>query len=476
MRPSPASAASAAVLLVTGLCAADGSGLSAQGTDAPPGTYAFVGVHVLPMTGDGVLENQTVVVEGDRITRVGPSGEVDVPRGATRIEGEGRYLMPGLAEMHAHVPPVQSGRPPQEALEDILFLYVANGITTIRGMLGSPYQIDLRGEILSQETLGPAFYAAAPSINGNSAPTPDAAEAMLRDAAARGYDLMKIHPGVSMETWDHMVEVADEVGLTFGGHIPADVGLEHAMETGISTVDHMDGFLEAAVDEATRAEAERTGQPVPVDRLVRGLDENRMRALARRARDLGVYVVPTQYLWANLYGSPDVDARLRQPEMEYVSPQQRDGWRNQAAGTPTLDPETRALFLEGRDRMLRILSEEGAPLLMGTDSPQLFNVPGFALHREIRAMADAGLSNREILVSGTRNVGRYVGEVLGQDGRFGTVAPGQRADLVLLDGNPLDDLGHLRGRVGVMVRGRWLDRAFLDAGLAAIEAKYPDVS
>ena len=184
--------------------------LEAQGVDAPPGSYAFVGVDVLPMTedgmeGDGVRRNQTVVVQGDRITEVGPAGEVEIPANATRIDGEGRFLMPGLAEMHAHVPPVQTGRPDQEALEDILFLYVANGITTIRGMLGPPYQIDLRDELLSQETLGPAFYAAAPSINGNSAPTPEAAEAMLRDAAERGYDLMKIHPGVSRETWDHMV-------------------------------------------------------------------------------------------------------------------------------------------------------------------------------------------------------------------------------------------------------------------------------
>jgi imidazolonepropionase-like amidohydrolase len=425
--------------------------------------------------GNGVMRDQTVVVEGDRIIRVGPADDVEIPEGATRIDGNGRYLMPGLAEMHAHVPPVQMGRPDQEALEDILFLYVANGITTIRGMLGSPYQIDLRDELLSQETLGPAFYAAAPSINGNSAPTPEAAEAMLRDAAERGYDLMKIHPGVSRETWDHMVGVAAEVGLTFGGHVPADVGIEHAIETGISTVDHMDGYLEAALDDATRAAAER-GESVTIDDMVRHLDEGRMRALARQTRDAGVYVVPTQYLWANLYGSPDADAALRQPEMNYVSPQQRQGWRNQAAGGPTLDPLTRDLFLDGRNRMLEILGEEGALLLMGTDSPQLFNVPGFALHREIRAMAEAGLGNDEILISGTRNVGRYVQDELGQDGSFGTVAPGQRADLVLLDANPLEDLAHLTERAGVMVRGRWLDRDFIDAGLEALDAKYPDVS
>jgi imidazolonepropionase-like amidohydrolase len=289
---------------------------------------------------------------------------------------------------------------------------------------------------------------------------------MMRAAAELGYDLMKIHPGVSRETWDRMVDVADEVGLTFGGHVPADVGLVHALETGISTVDHMDGYLEAAAG----------GAPASVDEMVAGLDERRMRRLARMTRDRGAYVVPTQYLWANLYGSPDAEAMLRLPEMNYVSPQQRQGWRNQAAGTPRLDSATREAFLEARDRMLRILGEEDVLLLMGTDSPQLFNVPGFALHRELDAMSAAGLDNRTILVSGTRNVGRYVEEELEQDGSFGTVAPGQRADLVLLEANPLDDLDHLTRRAGVMVRGRWLDREFLDAGLRAIAAKYPSVS
>jgi imidazolonepropionase-like amidohydrolase len=441
--------------------------VQAQGVDAPPGTFVFVNVSVLPMDGGpDVLENQTVLVEGDRITAMGPAGTVRVPQGATVIDGGGRYLMPGLAEMHAHVPPVAQGRPSEGVLEDIMFLYVANGITTIRGMLGSPYQIELRDELLAHEMLGPAFYAAAPSINGNSAPTPEAAEAMMRAAAELGYDLMKIHPGVSRETWDRMVDVADEVGLTFGGHVPADVGLVHALETGISTVDHMDGYLEAAAG----------GAPTSVDEMVAGLDERRMRRLARMTRDRGAYVVPTQYLWANLYGSPDAEAMLRLPEMNYVSPQQRQGWRNQAAGTPRLDSATREAFLEARDRMLRILGEEDVLLLMGTDSPQLFNVPGFALHRELDAMSAAGLDNRTILVSGTRNVGRYVEEELEQDGSFGTVAPGQRADLVLLEANPLDDLDHLTRRAGVMVRGRWLDREFLDAGLRAIAAKYPSVS
>lgn len=430
---------------------------------AVEGTYAFTHVNVIPMDREGVLDDYTVIVVDGVIAGMGPAGSTEVPADATVIDGEGRWLMPGLAEMHAHVPPVALGgppRPPQQALDDILFLYVANGITAIRGMLGSPYQIDLRSEIRDEQHLAPDFWAAAPSINGNSAPTPEAAERMIRNAAAAGYDLMKIHPGVSRETWDHMVAVADEVGLTFGGHVPAAVGIEHALATGISTVDHVDGYLEAA--------AGGVGNPATI---VAQLDEGAMRTLARRTAEAGAFVVPTMYLWENLFSKPNSDAVLAQPEMRYVSAGQRNAWRNQNAGGPDLPTDVVDAFLDARKRMLRYLVDEGALLLMGTDSPQLFNVPGFALHRELAVVRDAGLSNHTILESGTRNVARYVEEVLGQPADFGTVAEGMRADLVLLEANPLDDLAYLTERVGVMVRGRWLSRAEIDAGLAELEAR-----
>ncbi|MEQ9568989.1 MAG: amidohydrolase family protein [Longimicrobiales bacterium] len=427
---------------------------------AVDGTWAFTNVTVIPMDRERVLDDHTVVVVDGVITAVGPAASTEVPADATVIEGRGRWLMPGLAEMHAHVPPSPQ-RPPAEVLDDILFLYVANGITSIRGMLGSPYQIDLRAEIRAEEHLAPDFWAAAPSINGNSAPTPEAAERMIRDAVATGYDLMKIHPGVSRETWDHMVAVADEVGLTFGGHVPAAVGIEHALATGISTVDHVDGYLEGA--------SGGSGDPALI---IQNLDEDRMRALARQTAAAGAYVVPTMYLWENLFSKPDADDVLAQPEMRYVSQAQRDAWRNQNAGGPDLPDDVVEAFLDARKRMLRYLAEAGAPLLMGTDSPQLFNVPGFALHRELAVVAEAGISNYTVLESGTRNVARYVSEVLGQTADFGVVAEGLRADLVLLDADPLDDLAHLTERAGVMVRGRWVPRSEIDAGLAALAAKH----
>ncbi len=447
MRRSPLTPAALGLALVLSLVG------PAPAAAQAGGTYAFTDVTVIPMDGERTLSGHTVVVENGVITAVGPASQVRVPAGATEIDGSGRYLMPGLAEMHAHVPPAQQ-RPPQEALNDILFLYIANGVTTIRGMLGSPYQLELRDELARGEHLGPTFYVGAPSVNGNSAPNPDAAAALIRSSAEAGYDLQKIHPGLSRATWDRMVEVAREVGITYGGHVPADVGIEHALATGISTVDHMDGYLEAAQIEGG------------------GYDDARMRELARRTAEVGVYIVPTQYLWENLYGLRSADDALADPEMRYVSEQQRQGWRNQAANRPTLTPEQLAAFVAARDRMLGYLAEAGAPLLMGTDSPQLFNVPGFALHRELEAMAEAGLSNYVILESGTRNVGRYVAEELASDDVFGMVQTGHRADLVLLEANPLDDLSNLTRRAGVMVRGRWVPASEIEAGLARLAAKH----
>lgn len=498
-----------------------GHALHAQDGGAPAsasGTFAFTGVDVLPMDGapdardstdgtpdgaaadgtpdgtpadagrangapanraptddgfaDGaiVLRNRTVVVVDGTIVEVGPAGEVDVPEGATVVDGSGRYLMPGLAEMHAHVPPGDD--PPREAVEEMLFLYLANGITTIRGMLGSPYQIPLAREIERGEVLGPNFYVGAPSINGGSAPTPDDAERLVRRHVEAGYDFQKVHPGVSLETWDRMVEVARSLDFTWAGHVPADVGLVHAIETGISTVDHLDGYVQAVAPEGTVAQV--GGGEMNLAPLADGdgVDEAHIDEIVRLTVEHDVYVVPTMYLWENLYRDVDPDDFLALPEMRYVSPEQRAAWREQAAGGPRGSPEAVETFVDLRMRILRALSDAGAGILMGTDSPQLFNVPGFSLHRELELMAEAGMSNAEILRSGTTAPERYVRQHLGIDHTFGSVAAGHRADLLLLEANPLADLEHLTETVGVMVRGRWLPREEIDRRLEEIAAKY----
>lgn len=190
--------------LVAALCLATAP-LMAQSTPV-----AFTNVTVLPMDGDRRLPNHTVIVQDGRILTMGPSARTPVPAGATQIDGRGKFLMPGLAEMHAHVPP---GSPTEEQLADIMFLYVANGITTIRGMLGAPYQIELKAKLASGAMLGPRFFPAAPSLNGSSAPTPEAGVALVRAARATGSDLVKIHPGVSRATWDKSVAGTDSPQL-----------------------------------------------------------------------------------------------------------------------------------------------------------------------------------------------------------------------------------------------------------------------
>lgn len=456
--------------VAAGLAACGADGLQ-QAAEAPRSVVAFVDVTVLPMDRPGALPGQTVVVEDGVIAAVGPAASVDVPAGATTIDGQGRYLMPGLAEMHAHVPPVDA--PDRQALEDIMFLYVANGVTTIRGMLGSPYQIELADELARGEMLGPTFYAAAPSINGNSAPDPETAESLIRRHAEMGYHLQKIHPGVSRATWDHMAEVAGEVGLTFGGHVPTDVGLVHALETGMSTVDHLDGYVRAVAGDDIQSQV--NAGDIDLDALAgdaAAYDAEIDRVVAL-SREHDVYVVPTMYLWESLYGSPDPDDYLTLPEMQYVSEAQRDAWRHQstAPNRPELTPATRDAFFALRKRILKRLADGGVGVLMGTDSPQMFNVPGFALHRELAVVEESGMTRQQILESGTVSVSRYVGGHLGLDASFGTVATGQRADLVLLGSNPLDDLDHLTDRVGVMVRGRWIDRAAIDSGLEELAGR-----
>lgn len=438
---------------------------------APPlaaQTTAFVGVNVIPMDSERVIADQVVLVENGRITAMGPTAATTIPAGTFTVDGRGKYLMPGLAEMHAHVPP-QTTDP--QLLADIMYLYVANGITTIRGMLGAPYQLELREQLQSGEMLGPRFYVGAPSLNGNSVPDPATAARLMREHKAAGYDLVKLHPGVSRAAYDSAVAVGRQVGITIAGHVPADVGIRHAIETRLTTIDHLDGYIEGAVSDAMLARIASPTDQVTLPEAWADVTTERLRELARATRRAGIAVVPTMFLWENLWLPPEGEAIEQRPEMRYVPMPWVNGWRNQMNNrinynrSNNLDEGAIREMLEKRRELLRILQQEGVSILMGTDSPQLLNVPGFALHHEIRVMVESGLTPYQVLVSGTTNVRDYVRNVLRQPAEFGTVAVGQQADLVLLDGNPLESIDNLTRRSGVMVRGKWIPASELTAGL-----------
>ncbi len=441
------------------------------------GVSAFVDVTVIPMNRQGVISGQTVVVRDGRIVSVGAASRSTIPGDAVRVDGRGKFLMPGLAEMHAHVQGPQA--PDSEEMNrDIMFLYVANGITTIRAMLGAPNQLTLRRQLQLSEVLGPTMYVAAPSLNGQSAFNSDTASKLVRAYKQAGYDLLKIHPGLTLSAYDAIVRTARQVGITWAGHVSVNVGIEHVLNTRQSTVDHLDGYIEGAASPELKRRLASSPTSVLMPELWRTVTDSSIRDLARATSRTGVWNVPTMFLWESFWATGAPEEWARRPEMKYAPTQRVNNWvgqkrnRIQQDAQNAVTPADAALHIQLRRKMLKALADEGAPLLMGTDSPQMFNVPGFSLHRELAVAIEAGLTPFQVLESGTRNVGRYVAKDLGQDGNFGTVTAGGRADLVLLDANPLEDIANLSKRAGVMVRGQWVSRAEIDSGLEALAAKY----
>ncbi|HEX7118650.1 MAG TPA: amidohydrolase family protein [Longimicrobiales bacterium] len=412
--------------------------------DARDDVVAFIGVNVVPMDAERVLENQTVVVRDGRIAALGPAGDVAVPDDAIRIDARGKYLVPGIAEMHGHLP---GGNTPPEVAEAILFLFVANGVTTVRGMQGNPAQFTLRARIERGELIGPTLYLGSPALHGNRARTPEEGARLVREYHAAGFDLLKVHEGLSPATYDAIAATARELGLAWGGHVADDVGLEHALAAGQSTIDHLDGYLEALGDDPTR---------IP--------------ALARATREAGAWVVPTMTLWDHGFLGVRTAEELRAfPELKYVPRPWVENWTEQLRNLRQgQDPATYARGRELRRRLLKALADAEVGILLGSDAPQMFNVPGFSLHREMQVMAEAGLTPYQILRSGTRNVAAYFDAL----DEFGTIAVGRRADLILLEANPLDDVAHLRRRAGVMVRGRWLSEGEIQERLAGIAQRF----
>lgn len=433
--------------------------------DVEEASYAIVGATVIPMDGQAErLDDRTVLVRDDRIAQVGPAGEVEVPDGAEVIDGEDRYLIPGLAEMHAHLPGENAD---PQWVDDVLFLYLANGVTTIRSMQGAPHHLELRADVAEGRRPGPTIFSAAPSMSGGSVDGPDHAAQRVREHAAAGYDLLKTHWGLTTEEWDAMAEAAREGGIPFAGHIPQEVGLEHALETGISTVEHLDGYINAMADPDTRDRL-LAGESLSLEERMAAVQEERLPELVEATVDAGAWNAPTLYVWENLWGGVDGDTMAALPEMEYMPPEMLEGWVSMSERRSAPDAETAELHAQVRKYLLSALNEAGAGILMAIDSPQMFNVPGFSLHREVALMEEAGLSRYDIVETGTRNVARYVEEDLGGDGDFGTVVEGNRADLVLLEEDPLEDLEHLRHVAGVMARGEWLSGAEIQERLEAM--------
>jgi imidazolonepropionase-like amidohydrolase len=411
---------------------------------------AFINVNVIQGDSERVLKEQTVLVRGDRIVQIGPTAKIKVPEAALRVNGAGRYLMPGLAEMHAHIPPAEA---PKEITETVLFLYVANGVTTARGMLGAPNQLELRDKANRGEILSPTLYLAGPSFSGNSISSPDEAIQKVQRQKQEGWDLLKIHPGLTRQEYDAMAKTAKEVGMRFVGHVPAEVGLLHALEMDQETIDHVDGYVEYLKADSSP------------------MDEAKLADVVRRTKQAGTWIVPTMAVWEVLIGARDLDTLVGYSEIKYMPPQQVEDWKKAYANrvnSPQYNRKRAEHIAANRKRILKALHDGGVRLLFGTDAPQQFSVPGFSIHREMALMLECGLTPYDIIRSGTKNVGDY----FKSKDNFGTIEVGKRADLILVSGNPLGDVSNIAKRSGVMVRGRWLPEGEIQERLAKIETTY----
>jgi imidazolonepropionase-like amidohydrolase len=415
---------------------------------------AFVNVSVVPVDSERVLEKQTVIVRNGRIAQIGPSTKTRVPSGAAEIDGSGKYLIPGLSEMHAHLPPFpgEAGDPAAQQMA----LYLANGVTTIRGMIGSPNNLKLRERVTRGETIGPMIFAAGPPLHAQVAPSPAAAEQMVIDQKKAGYDFIKVHEGLSPDTYASIIAAGKRAGIPIAGHVTASVGLKRALDARQSCIEHLDGYLQMLVREDSPVKPPPS--QVVVGPVLGHIDESKLPALAEATRKAGVRNSMTLALFKLVVSDDKPEDLLKRPEMQYVSQNMRNAFAKQKQSTMNNppSPSDRQRYLELRNKVAKALYDGGAELLVGSDSPQFFLVPGFAAHREMQSMAEAGLKPYAVLEAATKNVAEYLSEALGVAKDFGTVAVGNRADLVLLDANPLSDIANASRIAGVMVRGKWI--------------------
>ena len=406
---------------------------------------AFVNVNVIPMDRETVISNQTVIVEDKQIESIGHVDSVPVPEGSRLVDGTDRFLMPGLAEMHAHIPPASSA-----SLDRVLSLFALNGVTTVRGMLGHPSHIDLRESLETGSTFGPKLITSGPSLNGNSVSGADDARRKVHRQKSAGYDFLKLHPGLSLAEFDAIAEAAEATQLRFAGHVSVAVGVRHALASGMATIDHLDGYFVASLtDEAGQS----GGLGGFFDVLLANyVDPAVLSDLASATAASGTWNVPTQTLFENVVSAESAEDLGSRPEMRFMPAGTVGNWvaSKQQVLSDDYDPLLAQRSIELRRDLIRSLHDAGAPLLLGSDAPQVFNVPGFSLHRELEVLVASGLSPFEALQTGTTNVADFLGL------KSGRIVPGYRADLVLVDDNPLADIANTRRIHGVMLNGRWL--------------------
>jgi imidazolonepropionase-like amidohydrolase len=416
------------------------------------------------------MDDVSVLVENGRITAIGR--EIEAPPNAVRVPARGKFLLPGLTDMHAHFAS-EPGLSKQH-IRDEQLLYIANGVTTVRNPSGSPEHLRIREQTASGEILGPRVFTSGPIIESRpSFPqlattgrfhqllSPEEAAQEVRRQKAAGYDFIKIYNQIDVPTYEAVMRAASEVDIPVFGHVPIGPGLEAAFRNHQASIEHLRGYdLELSSDpKSTNVEIRFGGWPKATDA--------QLDALVKRTVAAGAWNVPTLMVPTSVDLTPEV--RAAGVDYRYV-PSHLYARLSSSVLTSYYSAAVAQLVRDGlpaQCRLVRKLIEAGAPVMAGTDAL----VPGIAMHAEIRAIAACGVSNTEALRTATVLPGRWFEKYRPDAPRFGTVEVGKSADLVLYDANPIVDLTHLERIAGVVSKGQWLDRATLNKQLEALRER-----
>lgn len=415
----------------------DGDASKAASVRGQTGDIAVVGATVVPMDREGSLQGRTVLVRGDKILAVAPAGQVDVGA-ATVVDGKGKFLVPGLADMHVHM-----------TEESDLRLFLLNGVTTVRDLFGSPRNLKWREAVARGAMEGPTLILAGPIFDGDPPTWPGSAVVTTPEAARRevqaqkkaGYDWIKVYNGLAADVYQAILEEAKAQHLPVGGHVPKAVGIDAVLTSGQRSIEHLDGYVPFF------------SEPHADDAIV-----------AATAK-LPVWNCPTLIVTDNFARMDEPESLAKTKGLDMVSANVRTTWdpKNDFR-LKTFTPE---MFAEARKRntirrgLVRKLSRSGARIVLGTDTGNPYVVPGFAVHEELKLLVAAGLTPGQALRAATMTAS----ELQDAPGSFGAIAAGARADLLLVDRDPLADVTALADPPVVIARGRLYRREQLLAAL-----------
>ncbi len=440
---------------------------------------AFIGVNVVPIDAPGVLADQTVVIRDGRITALGAAAAVKIPAGARRVDGRGRYLMPGLSDMHAHLSGyvTEAGADRDGIARSEMLLYVATGVTLIRNMSGSAAHLDYKRRVANKELLGPRIFTATNVLDGPNAVwdfstkvgDPKEVDALVESFARDGYDQIKVYNELPRAVYSAILDAAARKKIPVVGHIPFSVGIDSGLAAGQYSIEHTRGYdYDGVRPQALILDGGRNAERFS---SFSRMSEERMRDLVRKTVAAGTWNTPTFVIDDMLGDSARRNAITQNPLIRYVRPEVVSYIASNVLDQ-VFNPESKAALgqsFPARYKFVKMLSDAGAGLLIGTDTVVPYLVPGYTPIDEMQHFVKAGLTPYRTLQAATLDAARF----LGVAAESGSVTVGKRADLILLDANPLESIDNLWRQNGVVLAGRWLPRKELMAMLDATAATYP---